>query len=104
MTRDRLESVMKRMKIGPKFSMKVELGVSNCGTKASAQVTAPDVHDDEDVPHGFPWPAHAVAPEGDDDRSISMAFREAMRRAVCHEVDENLFLDGRPVVDPHPAI
>ncbi|MES2339317.1 MAG: hypothetical protein V4537_14580 [Pseudomonadota bacterium] len=98
----KIESVLKKIDISS-FPIPLKLGISNCGTKVSAALQAPDTHGEGRGIGGF-WPAHSVQPLGEDERDIVQAAREAVSRAVSHEIDEHFKFEDKLVVDPHPAV
>lgn len=108
MDRSKIEAVLKNIDVSS-FPIPVTLGVSNCGTKVSAALTAPDTRAEALAVKtgvkagGFsPWPAHSVAPLGEDVRDIVFAARSAVGRAVDHEIDEHFKFEDVLFVEPHP--
>ena len=85
-----------------KFKIPVFFGVSNCGTKASVALRAPDVlRVRAGIRSGGLWPAHCVAPKGKSKQAIVEAYRKALHKALKHEGDENLSVAGVRMFDPH---
>lgn len=103
MTRERIESVLARIDVSS-FPIPVVLGVSNCGTKVSAALRAPDARlkVQTGVKAGGLWPPHSVLVMGDGDADVVRAAKWAIVEALTHEVDEHLQVDGCLFTNPHP--
>lgn len=96
------------------FPIPVTLTVGTCGEtgrpKISAGLFAPDTRA-EQLPvqsgvkaGGIGWPPHTIVLDSDDEQSVVKAAREAIGRAVAHEIDEHFKFGGKLFVDPHPAV
>jgi hypothetical protein len=103
MEREQIERVLRDIDVST-FPIPVTLGVSNCGTKVSAALQAPDtaLPVQTGVKAGGLWPAHSVAPDGEDSYAVIEAARQAVGRAVAHEIDEHFKYAGKLFTDPHP--
>jgi hypothetical protein len=107
MTRSRIESVLALIDCSS-FPIPITLAPSNCGTKVSASLQAPDTRGGVPVQSGvkaggLSWPAHTVELEADDDQAVAYAARKAVGLAVAHEIDEHFKYRGALFNDPHPG-
>lgn len=92
------------------FPIPLTLFPSNCGTKVSCSLQAPDTRARGGLKvrapvkaGGMGWPPHSVDVAWDDDFAIIEAAREAVCRALAHEVDEHFKFRGVLFTDPHPV-